>query len=161
MSEEQYETETPEVKADLTKRIIAVVIDGVIASIITTIINLIPFIGGLFGGLAGAAYFLTRDGLDLEALGGQSVGKKIMKLKVEGDTDPLDYISSIKRNITLGFVYLILPFQIFGLFGWIIISAACFVQALVWGLEIYKVLYDPEGKRIGDTIANTLVVDDE
>ncbi|MBN2383619.1 RDD family protein [bacterium] len=163
MSEEIMEdvTETHG-KADLFKRAVAITIDSIIAMIITNLLaNIIPFLGWILGGLIGGAYFLVRDGMNLEALDGQSVGKKIMKLRVTGAVEPIDYVTSIKRNITLGFVYLLYPLMIIPIAGWLILMAGAFVQLLVTIVEIYKVVTDPEGKRIGDGIAETLVVEAE
>lgn len=139
-------------KADLFKRIVAVVIDGIIASIISAVI---PIVGGIIGG----AYFLVRDGMKIEALGYQSIGKKIMQLKVIGPNEPIDYITSIKRNIPISFVFLLTPFLIIPLIGLIIMLIAGLAQFVIGLIEIYKVFTDPEGKRMGDTIAETQVIE--
>jgi len=162
MTEEYNVTESEQGKADLFKRGAAIVIDSILAMIVTNLFAvIIPFIGSILGGLIGGAYMLTRDGLNIEALDGQSVGKKIMKLRVTGAVEPIDYITSIKRNITIGFIYLLYPLLIIPVLGALILMAGSFVQLLVVVLESYKVVTDPEGKRIGDGIAETLVVEAE
>jgi uncharacterized RDD family membrane protein YckC len=64
----------------LVNRIIAVVIDTVIYIFIVIILAMVlPGFLGRISFLAGLAYFLLRDCLPF--LGGQSIGKKIMKLR--------------------------------------------------------------------------------
>ena len=63
---------TPPRKADVGKRIIAAIIDAVIA----IIVGFIPFVGGLVA----TAYWLVRDGLDIDFMDQRSIGKKLVKL---------------------------------------------------------------------------------
>ena len=60
-------------KADTGKRIVAAVIDCIVAAIL----NAVPAIGGLVA----AAYWLLRDGLDISFMDRRSIGKKVMKLR--------------------------------------------------------------------------------
>lgn len=82
--------------ATLGNRILAALIDGVIAML------LYPVIPPL-GYLAGIAYMLTRDALPF--LEGQSVGKKVMKLKAvqleSGAALTGNWVTSVTRNITM------------------------------------------------------------
>ena len=82
MNETKTATTKPaQVKAAPVKRIIATLIDGIVAMIIGTI----PFVGGIISSL----YMLFRDALPIEALEYKSIGKKLLNLsvvKTEGDT---------------------------------------------------------------------------
>ena len=60
-------------KADIGKRIIAALIDGVLVAIV----SLIPVIGWVIGPL----YWLLRDGLDIEFMNHRRIGKKLLKLR--------------------------------------------------------------------------------
>ena len=61
-------------KASLLKRFLALLIDGILAGVISALL-------GIVGTIAGAAYLLVRDGLDLGFMDLRSIGKKIMKLR--------------------------------------------------------------------------------
>ncbi len=133
-------------KADLLKRFIAAVIDAVLAGIV----SFVPVIGGLVG----AAYMLLRDGLEIDFMDGRSLGKKIMKLRpVRLDGGPMDIATSVKRNIpfAIGPVIMIVP-----VIGWIIGPMVAIVVDLV---ESVLVLTDPQGRRIGDKMAETMVIE--
>lgn len=141
-------------KADLMKRFVAALIDGVIAAIP----SVIPVIGPIIG----SAYTLTKDAVVYELTQNEdflnrSIGKKVMNLEVAvlgGETN-VDWTISIKRNIPLaiGSVIMIVP-----VIGWIIGG----IVALVLGaIEIILVLTDASGRRIGDKFAETQVVERE
>lgn len=135
-------------KADLGKRIIAAIIDGVIAGVA----GFIPVIGAL----AGAAYMLVRDGLEIDFMDLRSLGKKVMKLRpVRVDGQPMDLVTSIKRNIpfAIGPLIMIVP-----ILGWIIGPIVAMVIGIV---EIILVLTDDEGRRMGDRFAETKVIEVE
>ena len=86
---------TPLKDASLGSRIVAVLIDGLLAGAV----SMVPIIGLIVG----AAYMLTRDALPF--LDGQSIGKKAMKLRaVDAETgNPLtnQWGPSVVRNIVL------------------------------------------------------------
>jgi len=133
-------------KADLMKRFVAAVIDGVLAGVV----GVIPVIGGLIG----AAYMLLRDGLEIDFMDGRSLGKKVMKLRpVRLDGGPMDISTSVKRNIpfAIGPVIMIVP-----VIGWVIGPLVAIVIDLV---ESVLVLTDPQGRRIGDKMAETMVIE--
>ncbi len=138
-------------KADIGKRFIAAVIDAVIA----VFVGFIPFIGGLIA----TAYWLVRDGLDVEFMDHRSLGKKIMKLRpVTLDGAPVDIMTSMKRNwmFALGGVAQLFASTIIGL----IIALPLLVLVVVIAVvEIVLVLSDSEGRRLGDKIANTKVIE--
>jgi uncharacterized RDD family membrane protein YckC len=76
-------------------RIVAYLIDVVLVAVV----SIVPFVGWI----AGLAYLLTRDALPF--LDGQSIGKKVMKLRAVSaeDDQPLtnNWGPSIIRNIVL------------------------------------------------------------
>lgn len=138
-------------KADIGKRFIAAIIDAVIA----VFVGFIPFVGGLIA----TAYWLVRDGLDVEFMDHRSLGKKIMKLRpVTLDGTPVDIMTSMKRNwmFALGGVAQLFAYTIIGLVIAIPLALLVFVIAVI---EIVLVLSDSEGRRLGDKIANTKVIE--
>ncbi len=78
------------------QRFVALLIDGILASLLT----LVPF---RIGWLLYAAYMLTRDALPF--LDGQSVGKKLMKIRAVKGPEQLpltnDWAASAMRNVSL------------------------------------------------------------
>jgi uncharacterized RDD family membrane protein YckC len=140
------------VKADIGKRFIAALIDGLLAGVV----SLIP----VFGGIVAAAYILVRDGLELDFMDRRSIGKKLIKLRpIRLDGQPMDVGVSVRRNVPLcigavGGVFWVIP-----VLGWII-AVLLGVVALIIGLvEAILVITDPEGRRWGDKLAGTKVVE--
>lgn len=130
-------------KADNVRRAFAFIIDVAI----TYLVGLIPFIGGVIGFF----YMLLRDGL----LDGQSIGKKLLNIRVVTDHGAVTYGDSIKRNIIFAIpsLFMIIPF-IGGIISGII-------GAIIYVVEIVKAMNDAEGKRYGDVWAGTKVVEAE
>lgn len=142
-------------KADPVKRIIAVVIDMLLACVV----SVIP----LLGGLVGAGYLLIRDALPIEALGYKSVGRKVMKLSVVKQGAPgtkIEYIDSIKRNWVFALGPLGMAFMIIPLLGWIVAFLLGVAGIVLGAYEIYNMFTDPQGIRLGDKMAGTMVVED-
>jgi len=139
-------------KADLGKRFVAALIDAAIA----VVVGFIPIIGGIIS----AAYWLLRDGMDFEFMKNRSIGKKVMKLRpVTLDGGPVDMVISIKRNwmFALGGVVQFLMF--IPVVGWALIPVVGVIALILAIIEIILVLTDPEGRRMGDKIANTRVIE--
>jgi uncharacterized RDD family membrane protein YckC len=139
-------------KADLAKRFIAALIDGVIAAVI----GFIPVIGSFVG----AAYMLLRDGLELDFMNGRSIGKKVMKLRpVTSDGSKMTIEKSIKRNwmFALGAFNGILLF--IPILGWALMIILSIIGLLIVLFEIFKVVTDSEGRRLGDNMAGTKIVE--
>lgn len=96
-------------KAGLIERIIAALIDGIIASILIYV--------PILGGIAGTIYILTKDAIAFEITKNpdyknRSIGKKIMGIEVVNfDGQDVDWIVSLKRNLPLaiGNVIAIVP----------------------------------------------------
>ena len=133
-------------KADLGKRFVAILIDGILAGLI----GLIPVVGGLVG----AAYMLLRDGFDFDFMKKRSLGKKLMKLRpVLVDGGEVDLAVSVKRNVIFAvpLVLMIIP-----VLGWVL---APIVSLAVGIIEVVLVLSDEEGRRWGDKFAGTKVIE--
>lgn len=138
------------VKAPIGKRVVAYIIDVVIIFVLAFAINIaVAILGFVLGYVSNAlsglsmllmfpamlvpfGYMLFRDGLG----SGRSMGKKFMKLKVVKETGAkCSYVDSLLRNVValvpvVGIIELIIPF------------------------------IDEEGKRFGDKIAKTQVVEE-
>ena len=127
-----------QVKATAGQRFLAAFIDGIIGSVPAILIGIISYKLVMLGQLIALGYFFTKDTLPAfnGFLGGQSVGKKLMGIKVvKEDTGAGivgDYGTGIVRQVSL-----IIPF--FNLVD------ACMV-------------FTDEGKRFGDKWAKTIVV---
>ena len=134
-------------KADLGKRAIAYIIDAVAVAVVSAI----PF-----GGILGAAYILGRDGFDFEFMDGRSLGKKLMKLRpVRADGGKMDLTTSAMRNWPLALGALIsIP-----VLGWIAAIVLIPASIILGILELILVLTDDEGRRWGDRLAGTKVVE--
>jgi uncharacterized RDD family membrane protein YckC len=135
----------PEMKADLGKRAVALIIDGVIAGIL----GLVPLIGML----AGAAYMLFRDGFEFSFMDHRSLGKKVMKLRpVRLDEGTVDLGTSFKRNwiFAVPLVIFVIPFL--GVLAPIISIAVAII-------EIVLVVTRDDGRRWGDQMAGTRVIE--
>ena len=132
-------------KADLVKRAVAVIIDGVIAGIVAAVIPIL-------GAIVAIAYMLLRDGFAISWMNGRSLGKKLLGLGVERTGGgAMDLTTSAKRN----WMFAIGPiFAIPGI-GWVI-GLAGFVIGII---EIYLVITSPDGRRWGDKLAETKVVE--
>ena len=141
----------PAGKADTGKRVVAVVIDAALA----IVVGMIPFIGGIIA----AAYWVLRDGMDLDFMDHRSVGKKLTKLRpVKADGSQLEMMDSVTRNWMFGLGGVIQTLMFIPILGWLLIIPVSLV-ALGFGLaELFKVLTDPEGRRFGDIWAQTKVI---
>ncbi len=137
-------------KAQLSNRVIAALIDGLIAWVFVVI----PVIGGIVS----VVYILLKDAILYqitkdEQWKNKSIGKKIMSLEVQslaGET--IDFALSAKRNITitLGNFIAIIP-----LIGWIIGPIVAMILVII---ELVLLLSDNRGQRLGDRWAKTTVV---
>lgn len=139
-------------KVDLGKRAIAAIIDAVIA----VAIGFIPVIGGL----AAACYWLFRDGLDLEFMQKRSLGKALMKLRpVTLDGSPMTLEISAKRNwmFALGGIVSLLMF--IPIIGWLLMIPVALLSIALGLFEAFKVITDDEGRRWGDDLAGTKVIE--
>lgn len=126
----------PSARPDLGKRVIAYIIDVVI----TSVVMFVPVVGVV----TATVYWLVRDGLDFDFMNHRSIGKMVMKLRpVMLDGQPLDIAASIKRN---------------WMFGALVLLPVALVFIIV---ELALVLTDAEGRRMGDRMAGTRVIEIE
>jgi uncharacterized RDD family membrane protein YckC len=114
-----------------------------------TLLVLIPIIGGLIAAL----YILFRDAL----LNGQSVGKKILTLrvvKVNGN-NPATLRESALRNfpLALNFFFPIIP-----VVGHILGGVTAII---IFTIEAISIATDKDGRRLGDKMAGTIVIREE
>ncbi len=139
-------------KADLSKRVIAMIIDGAIAGVLSTI----PVAGGIIGGL----YLLLRDGFDFDFMKGRSVGKTLMKLRpVRIDGGVMDFGTSIKRNWMFALGLLISALMLIPIFGWMLIPFVFILSPILIIIEAFLVYSDDQGRRFGDHLADTKVIE--
>lgn len=155
----------PHAKADLLKRFLAVLIDGLIAGAIAFVFGLFgTFMSGV-GTILAAGYILVRDGLNYDFADGRSVGKKLIGLRpVRLDGGPMTMDASIRRNWTLAAgsivsgIGTLLSGLGLGVLAWPIILLGG-VVGLLGLVEAVLVLTDDEGRRIGDKTGGTQVIE--
>jgi uncharacterized RDD family membrane protein YckC len=108
-----------------------------------------------FGPLLGFLYSLLGDGIRYKGFQGQSLGKKIIRLQVRRKSDgkPANFQDSALRNAPVGVAtfFALLPFL-----GWIILVL---VGVPLMVLEVYLMISDEKGRRLGDVMGDTEVVD--
>lgn len=128
-------------KASTLNRVIARFIDILVTLLLARLPDYVGF-------LAGITYIGVADGL----MGGRSIGKRVIGLRVlySKDGRSADYRASILRNSPMGLLFMLfyIPFV-----GWVISCLGlCF--------ELLLIIGSPEGRRLGDEIAATVVVDE-
>ena len=125
---------SPYARADVRKRAAAAVVDGLLVAtcfVLYRTQDSMLFIG------VGAVYLLLRDALFIP---GQSIGKFLAGLRVISLADgrPCSRLHSAQRNFIL------------------LVPGLNAVAVVLEGLAIVR---DPQGQRLGDTLANTQVVE--
>jgi len=140
-------------KADLGKRAVALIIDCVVAGVVAMVL---PILGGLIA----AAYILLRDGFSFEFMDGRSLGKKLLKLRptTEGGT-PMDFGTSARRNWMFVLGYIGAAFLPIPILGWAIAVLASLAGLILGIVEIVLVITSDDGRRWGDKLAGTHVVE--
>ena len=141
-------------KADLLKRFLAFLIDGVIAAIVSRI----PWIGGILAAL----YILFRDGFDYEFMDHRSLGKRIMRLRpLCDDGSPVTFRVSAARNWPLVVTSLAIVLLLIPILGWLLIPLAWVAGLILLLVEGFLTITDEAGRRWGDRLAGTRVVETE
>jgi len=138
---------------ELGTRLVAALIDGVVAFVA----GFVPGVGAFLG----AAYLVTRDGLPFGFADGRSIGKKVMQLRpVRLNGRAMDLQTSVTRNWMFGFggVIALIAFLPLGPFGWLLILPVSAVALALSVYEVYKAITDPQQRRFGDELAGTRVV---
>ncbi len=127
-------------KAQVLNRFVAKVIDFLIVAAAS---RLVPPVGILVG----LAYILLADGFG----GGRSVGKRLIGLQtiVSGAREPAGFRESIIRNLPCGLAQLAFEIPYVGWIGW----------GAVLSLEALLVIGNEQGRRLGDEIAKTQVIE--
>ncbi|MEM1093686.1 MAG: RDD family protein [Bacteroidota bacterium] len=149
-----HQESTLHAKADLGKRFIAKLIDSLIAAALGVVV---ASFSATLGGIAGSVYLLVRDGLEFDFMNQRSIGKHVMGLRVVRlDGAPMDIETSMQRN-WMWAVGGLLPATMFanGFLG----AAATVILVVVIIGEYYRVVTDPAGRRWGDELAKTQVVE--
>ncbi len=137
--------------ASLDKRLIAALIDFVIGAFLAAV--------PILGGVAAATYFVVRDGLEVEFMNHRSIGKAIMKIRpVRLDGTYTDIEDSIRRNWMFAPAALI-PFLFYSVMGAFLVPPMILLVLVITGVEIYLVANDPLRQRLGDRVADTMVVE--
>lgn len=143
----------PRDKADVFRRIVAYLIDIVIAMTLALITAaLMPPLAPL----ASALYLLFKDGLMFavtkqDAWKNRSPGKRLLNLEIVSESGAtIDLFLSAKRNLSL-VVGALLELTILA-------SAIAGIAGAVIGLiELYLIVTDRDGRRLGDQWAQTQV----
>lgn len=144
---------TAATKADLGKRTVAFLIDWVIGAVIGM---LVPVIGWLLS----SAYWLVRDGLDVDFMKGRSLGKKVMKLRpVRLDGGPMNLETSVRRNWPLAVGGLAALLANLPVLGWLLALPIVLIATAIFVIEVVLVLTDAEGRRLGDRTGPTKIVE--
>ena len=144
-------------KARPSRRVLAKFVDLFVVMIVSATV------WSPLGPLCGFIYSLLADGLPFEGFEGQSLGKKLLKLRVvstriggwKGGERPqrLSYRDSIFRNAPVGVATF---FALIPVWGWAILALIGFPLMVV---EIYLLVRAPRGQRLGDVMADTEVVE--
>jgi uncharacterized RDD family membrane protein YckC len=136
-------------KVSVLNRILA---KGIDILIVITVAALIP---RPLGPLLGFLYSLFADGINYGQFHGQSVGKKIMHLKVINTKrkEPASLRDSALRNAPIGVATF---FAIIPLWGWLILGL---IGIPLMVMEIYLMLSVETGHRLGDVMGDTEVED--
>jgi uncharacterized RDD family membrane protein YckC len=127
-------------KAQVLNRGIAKLIDLLIVAAAGQIFVPVGFLGGL-------AYILIADGF----AGGRSIGKRLIGLQtvLPDRREAIGFRESIIRNLPLAVAQLAfaIPYV-----GWL-------VAAAIIGFEAVLILGNEQGRRLGDEVAGTQVLD--
>ena len=139
-----------QLKVSVLNRVAAKLID---LGLMVLVVGLIPY---PVGPLLGFLYSLLADGMHFGPFDGQSIGKKLMGLKVirrEQEVQRANYKESALRNAPVGVATF---FAIIPVWGWLILLLIGFPLML---MEIYLMLSVDTGHRLGDVMGHTEVID--
>ena len=110
-------------------------------------------IRGGAGSIVGFFYSLVADGMPISALRGQSIGKKIMGIRVvDSDGNPAHLKASVIRNLPVGIVTLLMVIPVW---GWILSLLVGIPLGLI---EISLIVRAKGRQRLGDVLADSRVV---
>jgi len=114
----------------------------------------IGIVGGPIGALVGFVYSLVADGMGFEFLDGQSLGKKIFKLRVIAPQTgrPIRWRRSVFRNTPVGVATF---FAMIPVWGHIFLI---FIGFFLMIFEVYMMLKNARHRRFGDLLGDTEVI---
>ena len=118
---------------------------------------LVLFLGlvlrGGAGSILGFLYSLMADGLPFKSMQGQSIGKKLVGIKVYSDVSSTANLkTSVIRNIPIGLItfLMIIPF-----WGWIL---SLLIGVPLFLIEISLMIRADKRQRLGDVMAESVVL---
>lgn len=125
----------------------------------SVVLGLVPIVGPL----AGALYWLLRDGLDLPFMDRRSIGKKAIGTRpIRLDGSPMDPLSSMRRNWVFCVGAILWPLLFVPVLGWVLIillvGPIVLTQLILLVVELVLVMTDDDGRRWGDRLAGTRVI---
>jgi uncharacterized RDD family membrane protein YckC len=136
-------------KVSVINRVIAKLIDVLI---LVAMAAILPY---PLGPILGFLYSLFGDGIQFGGFHGQSLGKRIMRLKVVHLTrrKPCTLRESALRNAPVGVATF---FAIIPVWGWLILGL---IGIPLMIMEVYLMLSVEKGHRLGDVMGDTEVVE--
>ena len=136
-------------KASVVNRVIAKLVD------LTLVIGMAAVLPYPLGPLLGFLYSLLSDGFSGGPFKSQSIGKKIMKLRVihPATRQGASFKDSALRNAPVGVATF---FGIIPVWGWLILAL---VGIPLMVMEIYLMVTVVTGHRLGDVMAETEVIE--
>lgn len=132
----------------VTNRIIAKLIDLFVFFVLAAVLP------QFLGPLVGFTYSLLADGMNFGNFEGQSIGKKLMGLRVMNHIEnrPADFRDSLRRNAPVGVATF---FALIPVWGWVILFL---VGIPLMAIEVYLIVRVEKGQRLGDVMADTEVI---
>ena len=136
-------------RAGVANRVIAKVVD------LFLIVSVAAVLIYPLGPLLAFAYSLAADGMNFGPFKGQSIGKKLLKIRVVNTkTDqPATLRDSLLRNTPVGVATF---FAIIPVWGWLILGIIGLPLML---MEIYLMATVETGHRLGDVMGDTEVIE--
>jgi uncharacterized RDD family membrane protein YckC len=138
-----------QLKVSVLNRVLSKIIDIVI---IVAMAAILPY---PLGPLLGFLYSLFADGLNYGPFKGQSIGKRLLGLRVRSRirNQPANFKESALRNAPVGVATF---FAIIPVWGWVILALIGIPLML---MEIYLMLSVDTGHRLGDVMGDTEVIE--
>jgi uncharacterized RDD family membrane protein YckC len=139
----------------VVRRILAKLIDFVLVGVVYWLIVMVLGAGAgpLVGAIVAAAYFFVCDGLDVDFMRRQSIGKKLIGLRVQrlGGLS-MNVEASARRNWVFALVWFVEPA------GPLLTLLLLLLLVIIFIYETYEVIIRSDGRRWGDQLAGTRVV---
>lgn len=163
------ETLIKPVRVDFGRRLVAALIDVFAAYLLGVVVSFIPFVNiFLHLQLTMVIFLIVRDFF----FGGRGIGKNLMGLQVVDvmTGEPASFMQSIKRNVVIFgptlVLYLVISVTKVAPVPWLsdfvrnaIELAGTIYTAVVVPYEAYRTYARGDGRRLGDLLAGTAVVD--